>query len=140
MMTDLLTAFFLLVGALFMLLAALGALRMPDLLMRMHATTKAGALGSGLIMVAVAVHFWEAGVTARALAVVLFVMLTAPVAAHAIARAGYFVGVPLWPKIVRDELRGRYDEATHRLESPPEYHRYEKKDRRGTGRDGTADH
>ena len=139
MMTDLLTGFFLFVGALFMLLAALGALRMPDLLMRMHATTKAGALGSGLIMVAVAVHFGETGVTARALAVVLFVMLTAPVAAHAIARAGYFVGVPLWPRIVRDELRGKYDEATHRLGSPPEYQNHEKKDRRGTGRDGTAD-
>ena len=121
MMTDLFTSFFLLAGALFMLLAALGALRMPDLLMRMHATTKAGALGSGLIMVAVAVHFAEAGVTARALAVVLFVMLTAPVAAHAIARAGYFVGVPLWPKIVRDDLRGRYDEATHVLEAPPQH-------------------
>lgn len=121
MMTDLLSALFLLTGAIFMLLAALGALRMPDLLMRLHATTKAGALGSGLIMVGVAVFFGEVGVTARALAVVLFIMLTVPVAAHAIARAGYFTGMPLWPKIVRDELRGRYDEATHVLEAPPQY-------------------
>ena len=121
MMTELVVSFFLLTGALFMLLAALGALRMPDLLMRMHATTKAGALGSGLIMVAVAFFFAEVGVTARTLAVILFVMITAPVAAHAIARAAYFVGVPLWPRIVRDDLRGRYDEATHTLEAPPEH-------------------
>jgi multicomponent Na+:H+ antiporter subunit G len=72
---------------------------MPDLLTRMHATTKAGALGAGLIMLAVAVHFAEAAVVARAVGVILFIMLTAPVAAHAIGRAGYFVGVPFWERL-----------------------------------------
>ena len=119
--SDWVAALFLLAGALFMLLAGLGALRMPDLLMRMHATTKAGALGSGLIMIAVAAHFWEAGVTARALAATLFIMLTSPVAAHVIARAGYFTGVPMWSRIVRDELKGKYDADTHTLASPPRY-------------------
>ncbi len=120
-MSELITALLLLTGALFMLLAALGLLRMPDLLMRMHATTKAGALGSGLIMLAVAVFYRDAGVLTQAFVVVVFIMLTAPVAAHIIGRAGYFVGVPLWPNMVRDELRGRYDPDTHVLESPPEY-------------------
>lgn len=118
---ELATAFFMLVGALFMLLAGLGALRMPDLLMRMHATTKAGALGSGVIMVAVAIHFGEAGVTTRAVAITLFVMLTSPVAAHVIARAGYFTGTPMWSRIVRDELKGKYDRDNHTLDSPPRY-------------------
>lgn len=121
MMTEWIAAGLLLTGALFMLLAGLGALRMPDLLMRMHATTKAGALGSGLIMIAVAVHFGETGVTARALAATLFIMLTSPVAAHVLARAGYFTGVPMWSKIVRDELKGKYDEDTHTLAAPQRY-------------------
>lgn len=100
-----------------MLLAALGALRMPDLPMRMHATTKAGAMGCGLIMGGVAFFFADAAVTARSVAIIAFIMLTAPVAAHVLARAGYFVGVPLWHNIVRDDLRGRYHPTTHKLSS-----------------------
>jgi multicomponent Na+:H+ antiporter subunit G len=114
-----------------MLLAALGALRMPDLLMRMHATTKAGALGSGLIMLAAAVFFGSAEVWARVLAIIAFIMLTAPVAAHMIGRAGYFVGVPLWGRILRDDLKGRYDTDNHSLESPAEFsERRQHEDRR----------
>jgi multicomponent Na+:H+ antiporter subunit G len=120
-MTELIVTVFLLVGAILMLLAAVGALRMPDLPMRMHATTKAGALGSGLIMLAVAVMFADTAVSARVLAIIVFIMLTAPVAAHVIARAGYFVGVPLWEKILRDDLKGHYDEDTHTLRCPDEF-------------------
>ena len=120
-MTEWITALVLLAGSLLMLLAALGAVRMPDLLMRMHATTKAGALGSGLIMLAVAVFFGSAEVWARVLAIIAFIMLTAPVAAHMIGRAGYFVGVPLWGRILRDDLKGRYDQEHHTLESPEEF-------------------
>jgi multicomponent Na+:H+ antiporter subunit G len=117
-MIDVLVALSMLIGALFMLLAAIGLLRMPDLPMRMHATTKAGALGSGLIMIAVALHFSSSEVTARVIAIIGFIMLTAPVAAHVIGRAGYFVGVPLWHKILQDDLKGKYDATTHTLRSP----------------------
>jgi multicomponent Na+:H+ antiporter subunit G len=120
-MTEWITALVLLAGSLLMLLAALGAVRMPDLLMRMHATTKAGALGSGLIMLAVAVFFGSAEVWARVLAIIAFIMLTAPVAAHIIGRAGYFVGVPLWGRILRDDLKGRYNADNHTLDSPEEF-------------------
>ncbi len=113
----LLTAFLLLSGSALMLIAALGLMRMPDLLTRMHATTKAGALGGGLMVVAVAVHFAELAVVAKAIAVVMFIVLTAPVAAHAIGRASYFVGVPLWPGTVKDELKDRYDADSHQLHS-----------------------
>lgn len=130
LLQDLLIGLFVIGGALFMLLAAMGALRMPDLPMRLHATTKAGALGSGLIMIGVAFFHADAGVTARAFAIMLFIMLTSPVAAHILARAGYFVGVPLWDKIVRDDLKGRYDPASHTLASPPEYQTEKHKRRR----------
>ncbi|MFO7639789.1 MAG: monovalent cation/H(+) antiporter subunit G [Candidatus Competibacteraceae bacterium] len=119
-MIDLLAGLLLLVGALFMFIAALGLVRMPDLMTRMHATTKAGVLGAGLMLLGVAVYFSEADVLARAVAIILFTMLTAPVAAHAIGRAGYFVGVPFWEGTVKDELKDRYDPDTHILASPSE--------------------
>ena len=85
-----------LAGAAFALIAGLGVLRLPDVLIRMHASTKAGTLGSGLILAAVATHFAEAPVVAKAVATVLFLLLTAPIAAHMIGRAALRTGVPLW--------------------------------------------
>jgi len=117
-MNETLSAALMIIGAAFALLAGAGVVRMPDLFMRMQAATKASTLGIGCIVLAVALHFGELGVTTRALATILFVFLTAPVAAHMIARASYFVGVPLWSGTIVDELRGHYDRRTHRLERP----------------------
>ena len=117
-MNEIFTAALTLMGAAFGLLAAAGVIRMPDLFMRMQAATKASTLGIGCIMLAVAVHFGEVAMTTRALAAICFVFLTAPVAAHMIARASYFVGVPLWEGTIIDELRGHYDRRTHRLARP----------------------
>ncbi|MDL4863308.1 monovalent cation/H(+) antiporter subunit G, partial [Halomonas elongata] len=95
-MTEWLVAGLALMGAVFMCLAALGIVRLPDLLTRMHATTKAATLGISLVMLGVAIHFAEEAVVARAFGIILFIMMTAPVAAHIIGRAGYFVGARLW--------------------------------------------
>ncbi|QJQ94767.1 MULTISPECIES: monovalent cation/H(+) antiporter subunit G [Halomonadaceae] len=116
-MIDVIKGALIIAGALFMLLASLGILRLPDLLTRMHATTKAAALGVILVMLAVALHFGEAGVVARAFAIITFILMTAPVAAHVIGRAGYFVGSKLWSGTVKDELRPNYDPLTHELKS-----------------------
>jgi multicomponent Na+:H+ antiporter subunit G len=96
-------------GGLFSLVAAIGVVRLPDILVRMHASTKAGTLGAGLILLAVAVFFRAGDISARAGAGIAFLLLTAPVAAHMIARAAYFAGVPLWKKTGLDELREHYD-------------------------------
>lgn len=116
-MIEMLKGVLILTGSIFMFLAALGILRLPDLLTRMHATTKAATLGASLIMLAVALHFAEVAVVARAFGVILFIMLTAPVAAHVIGRAGYFVGSKLWSGTLKDELRPNYDPLTHELKS-----------------------
>jgi multicomponent Na+:H+ antiporter subunit G len=117
MMNDLVAAALLLIGASFLLLAGVGMLRMPDVFSRMQAATKASTLGVACILVAVAVHFDDLGITIRALAASVFFLLTAPVSAHLVGRASYFLGVPLWEGTVIDELRGRYDLRTHRLDS-----------------------
>ena len=119
-MTEVITAFLIFSGSLFGLLAAVGIVRMPDLFTRMQAATKTGTLGLGCILTAVAVYFADLTVAATALLIVSFVFLTAPVAAHVLARAAYCAGVPLWRGTIRDDLEGRYDTRTHALKSVPE--------------------
>jgi multicomponent Na+:H+ antiporter subunit G len=116
-MKEWITAILMLTGASFMLLAAIGVMRMPDTYTRMQPATKAATLGAGCMMLAVAVHFGSLGVTMRALAGVVFLVLTAPVAAHMIGRAAYILGVPQWEGTHIDELKGRYDAQTHQLSS-----------------------
>jgi multicomponent Na+:H+ antiporter subunit G len=103
--TDIITALLLLLGTGFAFIAGLGIVRMSDVYIRMHAATKAGTLGSGLVLAAVAVHFGDGGVVVRAILTVLFLLITAPVAAHMIGRAAYRTGVPLCKRSKIDEWR-----------------------------------
>ena len=103
-MTEWITAVFILLGCLFCLLAAIGLVRLPDTLTRMHAATKAGTLGAGLIMAAVAVLFADIGTVLRALLAVIFLYMTAPVAAHLIGRAAYCSGIRLSSRTCVDHL------------------------------------
>lgn len=120
MMTEIITSLLLLLGAFLMLLSGIGIIRMPDLLTRMHATSKAGALGIGLMACGFAVFYSEnTSLVVRALAMVGFVIVTAPVAAHVLARAGYFVGIKLWEGTIKDVIKERYDLKTHHLRSAP---------------------
>ncbi|WP_027881963.1 monovalent cation/H(+) antiporter subunit G [Meiothermus rufus] len=104
-------------GVFFLFVAAVGVVRMPDLYNRMHATSKAGTLGVGLILLAVAVFYQELSVAARALSGLAFIILTAPVAAHALGRAAYLSGVKPSEETYVDELAGHY-RVNHQLESP----------------------
>jgi multicomponent Na+:H+ antiporter subunit G len=91
-------------GSFFVLVAAIGVVRLPDLLMKMHASTKAGTLGAGLVLLAVAFAFGETSVTTRVLAAIIFLLITAPIAAHLIGRAGYYTGLKLWHGTIIDEF------------------------------------
>ena len=70
-------------------------MRTPDVLTRMHSSTKSVTLGLGLITLGVVLVFRDFAIGVRALAIVIFLFVTAPVAAHMIARAAYLSGVPL---------------------------------------------
>ena len=116
-MTDFFVILLSSLGALFILLAAIGVVRMPDVYLRISVTTKAATLGIGLVLLAVAIHFNELSITSRVLAIILFMLLTAPVGAHMIGRASYFTGVKLWGESVFDDLKGKYHPRTHKLSS-----------------------
>ena len=101
-----------LVGALFMAIAAIGVARMPDLFTRMQAAAKTGTAGAGCLLLGTAVFFGELQVAANAGVVIVFLFLTAPVASHMLARAAYMTHVPLAPGTVPDELRDKFGRGT----------------------------
>jgi multicomponent Na+:H+ antiporter subunit G len=116
-MIELITAAFLIIGASFILIAALGLLRFPDLFTRMHATAKASSFGIGCILVGVIFTYPSLIVIAKCVMVLLFIFLTIPVATQMIGRAAYLLKVPLWKGTVADELKGRYSTDRKSLSS-----------------------
>ena len=78
-------------------------------------SVEASSLGAGCVLLSVAVSAADIAVTVRALAGLLFLLLTAPVAAHMIGRAAYMIGAPLWKGTMVDELKGHYDTRRHTL-------------------------
>jgi len=133
---DLFTAALILLGCLFCLLAAVGMIRLPDTLTRMHAATKAGTLGAGLVLAGVACCFGEVDTVLRALLTLVFLFLTAPVAAHLIGRAAYRTGIQLssqtWVDHLDDDMgAGRRPEDIHPQQSKPQH--------RGEGVPGDVD-
>jgi multicomponent Na+:H+ antiporter subunit G len=88
-MTDWISALFLVSGGLFCLIAGIGVVRLPDIYLRMHASTKSGTLGLCLICVAVMIEAESLANVLEALFVFLFMIATAPVGAHLIGRAAF---------------------------------------------------
>lgn len=93
------------IGMFFILMGAIGIVRMPDLYMRLSASAKASTLGTAFLLFGAAFFFREGSVTGQVIAIVIFIVLTTPVAAHMIGRAAYFDKVPLWKESVHDDLR-----------------------------------
>lgn len=86
---DAVSAVFMIVGAVMSLAAAIGLLRFPDLMSRMHSATKPQVLGLFLLLAAVGLQlrtWWVWPVLAVAW---IFQLLTVPVSAHMVGRAGY---------------------------------------------------
>lgn len=117
-MSDILATLAVVLGTALCVLSAVGIVRMPDVYIRLQVASKASSLGIALLMLGVAIHFDDLSVTVRALLVVVFVFLTAPVAAHVIGRAAYITRTPLAAGTEPDELAGRYDAETGRLAGP----------------------
>jgi len=116
-MTAFLSAIFLVAGAALCLLASVGVLRLPDFFMRMHAATKAGVAGCGLLLIGVAFAYPSPGMWIKVTIAIAFLLLTTPIAGHLLARAGYVAGVPLWGGTLEDQLRGELPRGD--FDSPP---------------------
>jgi multicomponent Na+:H+ antiporter subunit G len=101
------TALLIIIGALFALVAAIGINRLPDLYSRVHAASKAGTVGSALLLFVVGLHSGDLATFARAVTGFFFLVLTAPVASHLLAKAAHEVGYRLAPVSICDEMKGR---------------------------------
>jgi len=127
-LADVAAAVCFLLGSLLSLVAGIGLARFPDLLSRMHAATKPQVLGLILMMAGLALHLRTAAVLGTLVLVVLFQMITAPVAAHMVGRAGYRTGKIRADLLVRDELtidleaaeQNLRDQMPEQLRSNPE--------------------
>ncbi|HET7781599.1 MULTISPECIES: monovalent cation/H(+) antiporter subunit G [Micrococcaceae] len=86
---DVLSAVFMIVGAIMSLGAAIGLLRFPDLLSRMHAATKPQVLGLFLLLASIGLQLRTWWVWPVLLVAWIFQLLTVPVSAHMVGRAGY---------------------------------------------------
>ncbi|WP_244474029.1 MULTISPECIES: monovalent cation/H(+) antiporter subunit G [Rhizobium/Agrobacterium group] len=105
LVVSLVVSVLVLAGACFSLIAAIGINRLPDLYTRMHAASKAGTVGSGLLLLAVGVYAEDLPVLARAIAGFLFFVLTAPVSAHLLAVAARRAGYPMSEHSLHDEMK-----------------------------------
>jgi multicomponent Na+:H+ antiporter subunit G len=101
---DVVSMVLLLGGAFLTFAAGVGVLRFPDLLSRMHAGTKPQVLGLMLVLGGLALRLRSGGAVWALLLVVVFQLLTAPVGAHMVGRAGYRTGKVREDLLVVDEL------------------------------------
>jgi monovalent cation/proton antiporter MnhG/PhaG subunit len=96
-------------GLFFNLAAVLGIIRMPDVYCRLHSSSKNTTLGSSLIILGLALHAGLAGswpAVIKILFIGLLLLVVTPIGSHALARAAYWQGIPLWDGTVVDQYGG----------------------------------
>jgi len=113
-MTETLAYWLIGVGIAFDLFGCIGLVRLPDVYNRAQAATKCVTLGTCMVLLGVAFHAvgpadWPMAV--KALICAGFILLTSPVAAHAVCRGAYLSGVPLWEGSVEDAFVPRAREV-----------------------------
>jgi len=108
---DLAAAVFLVLGGFLSLAAGAGLNRFPDALSRLHAATKPQILGLVFIVLAIALTSRSWSTLLILLPVLVFQMLTAPISAHMVGRAGYRASNFRADLMATDELRADIEKA-----------------------------
>lgn len=116
-MTEWIVGALAIIGAFFVFVAGLGVFRLPDIYLRMHAATKASSLGVGLMLVGLIFMEPTVPVIVKSVLMILFVFLTAPIAAHMLGRAAYLHNTKIWERTKVDEMKGKYAKDHSRLDS-----------------------
>ncbi|MFH1407199.1 MAG: monovalent cation/H(+) antiporter subunit G [Candidatus Omnitrophota bacterium] len=102
-MSEIIGLVFILIGLGFDIFGCIGLIRLPDVYNRLQATTKCVTLGTCSILFGVLIFKGFSVTGVKALLAIGFLLLTAPVAAHAIARGAHRSGARLWNKSVCDK-------------------------------------
>ena len=91
------------IGIFFNLFGCIGLIRFPDVYNRLQASTKCVTLGTILLLLGVAISCGSGAIAAKSLVCIVFILITSPTAAHAIAKGAHASGVPLWEKSIIDK-------------------------------------
>lgn len=118
MIRDILTALLLLSGSALTLVATVGILRLPDVLCRAHALTKAMTMGISLLLIALWVHLGDE-VGLKVAIAIAFQFLTIPVSGHLLGLIVLKKKVPRWHPPAREPKESRMEaEGTDSPTSP----------------------
>lgn len=88
-MFELIADCFILLGSIFVLIAAVGVYRFDDLYLQLHAATKAGTLGASLILLGVGLQVRNIHAITEIILLIIFVIITNPISAHLIGKVKY---------------------------------------------------
>ncbi|MCM8783248.1 MAG: monovalent cation/H(+) antiporter subunit G [Candidatus Omnitrophica bacterium] len=102
-MIEIIVFVLIIIGIAFDLFGCIGLVRMPDVYNRLQTSTKCVTLGTCSILFAVFVKFGFSAPGIKALLCIIFLLLTAPVSAHALAKGAHKSGVKPWEKSVCDK-------------------------------------
>jgi multicomponent Na+:H+ antiporter subunit G len=91
------------IGLVFDIFGCIGLIRLPDVYNRLQATTKCVTLGTCSILFGTVIIKGLTATGVKAILCIIFLILTAPVAAHALARGAHISGIKLWDKSVCDK-------------------------------------
>ena len=108
-MTDIIGYILITVGILFDIFGCIGLVRFPDVYNRLQAATKCVTLGTILLLCGVAVASGTGAIIAKAIVCAVFILITSPTSAHAIAKGAHMAGVPLWEESVADKYADEVD-------------------------------
>ena len=109
LLADVLVATCFLLASFFALVAAIGMVRFPDLLSRMHAGTKPQVVGLGLALIGLAIELRSIPAAVLLFVVVTFQGVTAPIASHMVGRASFRAGQVQRELLITDELTETLD-------------------------------
>jgi multicomponent Na+:H+ antiporter subunit G len=102
-MIDIFGQLLIAVGILFDIFGCVGLVRFPDVYNRLQASTKCVTLGTIMLLAGVAMISGSGPISAKAIICAVFILITSPTAAHAIAKGSYASGVKLWERSVVDK-------------------------------------
>ncbi len=111
-MTDITGYILITIGILFDIFGCIGLVRFPDVYNRLQASTKCVTRGTILVLVGVALVSASGPITAKAIICAVFILITSPTAAHAIAKGAYASGVKLWENSVVDKYAEEADKKS----------------------------
>ena len=108
-MTDVIGYILIIIGILFDIFGCIGLVRFPDVYNRLQAATKCVTLGTIVLLLGIALVGVSGAMSAKAIICAVFILITSPTAAHAIAKGAHASGVELWENSVVDKYAEEID-------------------------------